>query len=145
MYSKEENQKLKHEFWVEFAQKYPRKWMLYDTKIKDFSFKFYVENTKAQVHIDIEIRNKELRMQYFDKLVALKNIIEDEFIKDLVYERNHTLENGKTMSRIWVEKENVSVSNRKYWNEIFDFFFEKMNALELFYYEYDGFIKDIEI
>ncbi|CAN1571230.1 Domain of unknown function DUF4268 [Flavobacteriaceae bacterium] len=145
MYSKEENQKLKHEFWVEFAQKYPRKWMLYDTKIKDFSFKFYVENTKAQVHIDIEIRNKELRMQYFDKLVALKNIIEDEFIKDLVYERNHTLENGKTISRIWVEKENVSVSNRKYWNEIFDFFFEKMNALELFYYEYDGFIKDIEI
>jgi hypothetical protein len=145
MYSKEENQKLKHEFWVEFAQKYPRKWMLYDTKIKDFSFKFYVENTKAQVHIDIEMRNKELRMQYFDKLVALKNIIEDEFIKDLVYERNHTLENGKTISRIWVEKENVSVSNRKYWNEIFDFFFEKMNALELFYYEYDGFIKDIEI
>jgi hypothetical protein len=145
MYSKEENQKLKHEFWVEFAQKYPRKWMLYDTKIKDFSFKFYVENTKAQVHIDIEMRNKELRMQYFEKMVALKNILEDEFIKDLVYERNHTLENGKTISRIWVEKEKVSVSNRKYWDEIFDFFFEKMNALELFYIEYDGFIKDIEI
>jgi outer membrane lipoprotein-sorting protein len=145
MYSKEENQKLKHEFWVEFAQKYPRKWVLYDTKIKDFSFKFYVENTKAQVHIDIEMRNKELRMQYFEKLEALKNILEDEFIKDLVFERNLTLENGKTISRIWVEKGNVSVSNRKYWNEIFDFFFEKMNALELFYQEYDGFIKDIEI
>jgi hypothetical protein len=145
MYSKEENQKLKHEFWVEFAQKYPRKWMLYDTKIKDFSFKFYVENTKAQVHIDIEMRNKELRMQYFEKMVALKNILEDDFIKDLVYERNHTLENGKTISRIWVEKEKVSVSNRNYWDEIFDFFFEKMNALELFYIEYDGFIKDIEI
>jgi hypothetical protein len=145
MYSKEENQKLKHEFWVEFAQKYPRKWVLYDTKIKDFSFKFYVENTKAKVHIDIEMRNKELRIQYFEKMVALKNILEDEFIKDLVYERNQTLENGKTISRIWVEKENVSVSNRKYWDEIFDFFFEKMNALELFYSEYDGFIKDIEI
>jgi outer membrane lipoprotein-sorting protein len=144
MYSKEENQKLKHEFWVEFAQKYPRKWVLYDTKIKDFSFKFYVENTKAQVHIDIEMRNKELRMQYFEKLVSLKNILEDEFIKDLVFERNLTLENGKTISRVWVEKGNVSVSNRKYWDEIFDFFYEKMNALELFYLDYDEFIKDIE-
>lgn len=144
MYSKEENQKLKHEFWVEFAQKYPRKWVLYDTKIKDFSFKFFVENTKAQVHIDIEMKNRDLRMQYFDKLLALKNILEDEFVKELVFERNYTLENGKSISRIWVEKLNVSVSNRKYWDDIFDFFFEKMNALELFYLEYDEFIKDVE-
>ncbi|WP_281228373.1 DUF4268 domain-containing protein [Flavobacterium aquiphilum] len=144
MYSREENQRLKHEFWVEFAQKYPRKWILYDTKIKDFSFKFYVENKKAQVHIDIEMRNTELRMQYFEKLVALKNILEEEFIKDLVFEKNYTLDNGKTISRIWVEKLDVSVSNRNHWNEIFDFFFEKMNALELFYFEYDEFIKDIE-
>lgn len=144
MYSREENQRLKHEFWVEFAQKYPRKWILYDTKIKDFSFKFYVENKKAQVHIDIEMRNTELRMQYFEKLVALKNILEEEFIKDLVFEKNYTLDNGKTISRIWVEKLDISVSNRNHWNEIFDFFFEKMNALELFYLEYDEFIKDIE-
>jgi hypothetical protein len=47
MYSKEETQRL-NAFWIEFAQKYP-KWLLYDTKIKDFSFKFYVDNKKAQV------------------------------------------------------------------------------------------------
>lgn len=144
MYSKEENQRLKREFWVAFAEKYPRKWLLYDTKIKDFSFKFYVENTKAQVLIDIEHRNELKRLQYFEKLESLKNILEEEFIPNLVFERNHVLDNGKTISRIWVEKLNVSVSNRNYWNEIFDFFFEKMNALELFYAEYDEYIKDIE-
>ena len=144
MYSKQENQKLKQEFWVSFSEKYPRKWVLYDTKIKDFSFKFHVENTKAQVLIDIEHRNTEKRMAYFEKIQALKNILEDEFIPDLVYEKNFTLENGKTISRIWVEKLNVSVSNRNYWDEIFDFYNEKMNALELFYAEYDEFIKDIE-
>jgi hypothetical protein len=145
MYSKEENQRLKREFWVEFAEKYPRKWVLYDTKIKDFSFKFYVENTKAQVLIDIEHRNDIKRIQYFEKLESLKNILEEEFIKDLVFEKDFVLENGKTISRIWVEKLNVSVSNRNYWNEIFSFFNEKMNALELFYLEYDEYIKDIEI
>ena len=144
MYSKEETQKLKREFWVTFAEKYPRKWMLYDTKIKDFSFKFYVDNKKAQVLIDIEHRNDEKRIAYFEKIEALKNILEDEFVKNLVFEKDYTLENGKTISRIWVEKLGVGVSNRNYWDEIFDFYNEKMNALELFYMEYDEFIKDIE-
>jgi hypothetical protein len=144
MYSREETQKLKREFWVTFAEKYPRKWVLYDTKIKDFSFKFYVDNKKAQVLIDIEHRSEEKRNSYFDKIEALKNILEEEFVKDLVYERNYVLENGKMIGRIWVERLGVGFSNRTYWDEIFDFYFEKMNALELFYLEYDEFIKDIE-
>ncbi len=144
MYSKQENQKLKQEFGVTFAEKYPRKWLLYDTKIKDFSFKFFVDNTKAQVLIDIEHRSEEKRLAYFDKLLSVKNILEDEFIKDLVYQKNYTLENGKTITRIWVEKLNITVSNQKYWPEIFAFFNEKMSALELFYSQYDDYIKDID-
>ncbi|MBQ0909937.1 DUF4268 domain-containing protein [Flavobacterium sp. F-328] len=145
MYSKEETQRLKREFWVAFAEKYPRKWVLYDTKIKDFSFKFYVDNKKTQVLIDIEPRSTEKRIAYFEKLQALKSILEDEFVKDLVYERDYTLESGKTISRIWVELTGVGVSNRNNWDAIFLFYFEKMNALELFFQEYDEFIKDIEI
>ena len=144
MYSKEETQRLKREFWIAFAEKYPRKWVLYDTKIKDFSFKFFVDNKKAQILIDIEHRSDEKRIAYFEKLEALKNILEEEFIQNLVFEKNYTLENGKTISRIWVEKLGVGVSNRNYWDEIFDFYNEKMNALEMFYLEYDDFIKDIQ-
>lgn len=143
MYSKEESQKIKREFWVAFAEKYPRKWVLYDTKIKDFSFKFYVDNKKAQVLIDIEHRSDEKLTAYFEKIEALKNILEEEFIKDLVFEKNYTLESGKTISRIWIEKQGVGFSNRNNWDAIFDFFFENMNALEMFYLEYDEFIKDI--
>ena len=144
MYSKEENQRLKREFWIAFAEKHPRKWVLYDTKIKDFSFKFYVENTKAQVLIDIEHRNEDKRLQYFEKMEAFRTILETEYLSGLVFEKNFTLDSGKTISRIWVEKSQVSVSNRKYWDEIFDFFFVKMNALEMFYLEYEAIIKDIE-
>jgi hypothetical protein len=143
MYSREETQRLKREFWIDFSEKYPRKWVLYDTKIKDFSFKFYVDNKKAQVLIDIEPRNEDNRIAYFEKLEALKNILEEEFIKDLVFEKNFVLENGKTISRIWVEKLGVSVSNKQYWDEIFDFLNEKMHALEMFFLEYDEFIKAI--
>ena len=145
MYSKVETQRLKREFWIAFAEKYPRKWLLYDTKIKDFSFKFYVDNKKAQVLIDIEHRSDEKRIAYFEKIEALKNILEAEFIKDLIFEKEYTLESGKTISRIWVEKLNIGVSNQKYWTEIFDFYHEKMSALEVFYSEYDDYIKDIKI
>lgn len=145
MYSKQETQRLKREFWIDFANKYPRKWILYDTKIKDFSFKFYVDNKKAQVLIDIEHRSDEKRTIYFEKLESLKTVLEDDFVKDLVFEKNFVLENGKTISRIWIEKLDVSISNRKYWDEIFGFFFEKMNALEMFYFEYGDYIRDLEI
>ncbi|WP_269225017.1 DUF4268 domain-containing protein [Flavobacterium eburneipallidum] len=145
MYSKEENQRLKREFWIAFAEKYPRKWILYDTKIKDFSFKFFVDNKKAQVLIDIEHRSDEKRTIYFEKIESLKTILEEDHIKDVVFEKNFVLESSKTISRIWVEKTGVSVSNRNYWDEIFDFFFEKMNALEMFYFEYEDYIKDLEI
>jgi hypothetical protein len=144
MYSREESQRIKREFWVAFAEKYPRKWVLYDTKIKDFSFKFFVDNKKAQVLIDIEHRSDEKRNAYFEKIEALKNILEEEFIKDLVFEKNYTLESGKTISRIWVEKTGVGFSNRNNWDSIFDFFNENMHALEMFYLEYDEFIKDID-
>ena len=143
MYSKQENQQLKQEFWITFAEKYPRKWILYNTKIKDFSFKFYVDNKKAQVSIDIEPRNDEKRLSYFEKLESLKNILENEFIKDLVFEKSFALDNGKIISRIWVEKNQITVSNQNNWNEIFAFFNYNMNQFELFFANYDEFIKDI--
>lgn len=145
MYSKEDTQRLKQDFWVRFAEKYPRKWVLYDTKIKDFSFKFYVDNKKAQVSIDIEHRSDEKRIIYFEKIQSLKTILEEDYIKDLIFEKNFILENGKTISRIWIEKTGISSSNRNNWDEIFDFFYENMNTLEMFYWEYGDYIRDLEM
>lgn len=143
MYSREETQELKKAFWIAFSEKYPRKWLLYNTKIKDFSFKFYVDNKKAQVIIDIEIKDDIKRIAYYEKLISLKEIIENEFQLELIYEKNHYLQNGKIISRAWIEKFGISLNNKDYWNEIFDFFYDKMNALELFYEQYDEYIKDI--
>ena len=63
MYSKEEALAIKKEFWTAFATAYPRKWLLYDTKIKDVTFKFYIDNKKAQVLLDIEPKDEEKRKQ----------------------------------------------------------------------------------
>lgn len=143
MFSREETQHLKREFWVSFAEKYPRKWLLYDTKIKDFSFKFYADNKKAQVIIAVEQRDSEKRYTYFDKLLSLRNILEEDFIADLVFEKDLYLENGKAISQVWVELGGVTISNRNSWDAIFAFFNEKMLALEVFFEEYGDYIRDI--
>ncbi|CAM4154016.1 DUF4268 domain-containing protein [Flavobacterium antarcticum] len=145
MFSKADSQKIKREFWIEFAQVYPRKWMLYDTKIKDFSFKFYVDNKKAQVTLDIEPRDEQKRKIYFEKIESLKQILFDDFMKNAIFERHFHLETGKEISKIWVEKTGISVFNKNTWPEIFVFFNEKMDAFERFFEEYKDYIEDLEL
>ncbi len=145
MYSKEESLKIKKEFWVQFAETYPRKWLLYDTKIKDVTFKFYVDNKKAQVLLDIEPKEEEKRKIYFEKIQSLQTILLEDYLPEAILERNHYLESGKIISRIWVDKLNVSLNNKSTWNEIFAFFYNTMTPFEIFFLEHQDYIKDLEI
>ena len=142
MFSKHEAQQLKKDFWIAYGKSFPRKWILYDTKIKDFSFKFSAHHKSAEVSLDIEMKDEIFRNAYFEKIWSLEDILKDyigEFSKNEFY----TLDNGKVISRIWVEKSNVSLYNKNSWREIFEFFVEKMDGFERFYYEYEDFIKDV--
>ncbi|MFD2890734.1 DUF4268 domain-containing protein [Flavobacterium chuncheonense] len=145
MFSKEEAQRIKKDFWIAFADAYPRKWLLYNTKIKDFTFKFYADNKKAQVLLDIEPKSDANRIIYFEKVESLRNILIDDFLEDAIFERDFHLDTGKIISRIWVEKTGISINNKNTWDDIFDFFFEKMDAFERFFYEYEEYLKDLEI
>lgn len=142
MFSKQEAQQLKKDFWIAFGKSFPRKWLLYDTKIKDFSFKFSVDNKKAEVSLDIEMKDEIFRNAYYEKIWSLEDILKSyvgEFYKDEFY----SLENGKIISRIWVEKKDVSVFNKNTWSDIFSFFVEKMDGFENFFFDYEDFIKDV--
>lgn len=144
MYSKEQALHIKKEFWTQFADHYPRKWLLYNTKIKDFSFKFFVDNKKAQVLLEIEPKEENKRIIYYEKIESLKTIMIEDFLSDAIFERNFHLDNGKTVSRIWVEKLNVSINDKNTWVNIFDFFNDKMDTFERFFYEYEQYINDLE-
>ena len=145
MFSKEEALQIKKDFWIAFAAEYPRKWLLYNTKIKDVTFKFYVDNKKAQVLLDIEPKDEEKRKIYYEKVESLKTILLEDYLDDVIFERNFYLETGKIISRVWVEKTGISINNKNTWPEIFDFFAEKMDAFERFFYENEDYIKDLEI
>ena len=115
---------------------------MYDTKIKDFSFKFYADNKKAEVSLNIEMSDEVYRNAYFEKIQSLENLWKEE-IPGLIFNENFTLENGKIISKIWVEKMDVSLFNKNSWRDIFEFFVENMEKMEILFFEYEDYIKDI--
>ena len=145
MYSKEEALRIKKEFWIAFAEAYPRKWLLYDTKIKDFTFKFYIDNKKAAILLEIEPKDNGKRTIYYEKMKSLQAIILEDYLPQAIFEKNYHLENGKIVSRVWVTLEHVSVNNRATWEAIFNFFAEQMDAFERFFHEYQDYLSDMEI
>ena len=68
MFSKEEALQIKKDFWIAFAAEYPRKWLKKKKKIKDVTFKFYVDNKKAQVLLDIEPKDEEKSKICYEKV-----------------------------------------------------------------------------
>ncbi|NRR92350.1 DUF4268 domain-containing protein [Winogradskyella undariae] len=142
MFSKEESRLLRQEFWISFGKSFPRKWLLYDTKIKGFSFKFYFDTKSALIALDIE-DDLENRIKYWEKLISLKGILKSDYLPEIIFEEEYLLENGKEISRIYLPLEQkVSIHNKNTWREVMEFFNENMDLLEGFFHEYSDIIKD---
>jgi hypothetical protein len=136
MFSKEESRLLREEFWISFGKSFPRKWIRYQTKIKGLSFKFYFDTKKALISLDLE-DDLENRIHCWEKLLALKAILKEEYLKDVIYEESFYLENGKEISRIYLPLEaKVSIHNKNSWRTVMEFFNENMAKFEAFFLEY---------
>lgn len=140
MFSKEASKKIRHEFWITFSESYPRKWLLYNTKIKDVTLKFTFTTKVAQVSIDIEPQDELIRAYYYDKFLSLKNIIISEHLPDVMFNAAYELENGKIISRLYVELQNVSIHNKNTWDETMIFLHDHMSQLETFFSTYKDII-----
>lgn len=142
MFSKEESAKLRQEFWTSFGKSFPRKWLLYNTKIKGLSFKFVADRKEAMVCLDIEHPNEIASELLFEQIVSLKTILTNGFLADVIYDSAYELENGKIIKRLYVKhQEKFSIHNKNTWRECYEFFVESMPKFELFFYEYEDYIK----
>ena len=152
MFSKEEAKLLRQEFWITFGKRTAllptddeskKKWILFKTGISNFSFKFESERKFARVCVDIEHKDVVKRIQYWEKLESLKSILEDSVASNLIWEDVFILENGKEISRIYCQLDDVSLYNQKKWPEIYDFFVVNMLGFEEVFNSFKDFIKDI--
>lgn len=142
MFSKEASRNLRHEFWTSFGKSFPRKWILYNTKIKGFSFKFHFDTKSALVALDFE-DDLENRIKYWEKLQSLKSILKDNYLPEAIFEESYILDNEKEISRIYVPLEkNVSIHNKNSWQEVMIFFNKYMMLFEDFFMDYKDILED---
>ena len=142
MFSKQEAAALRKQFWISFGKSFPRKWILYNTKIKDVSFKFYANNKQALVCLDIESNDEIKNQLLFEQIISLKSLLQQEYIPTIVFDANFTLENGKTIYRIYAtHQQKFSIYNTVTWQDAYIFFYQTMEQFEMFYLEYEDYIK----
>ena len=142
MYSKEEAAKLRQEFWTSFGKSFPRKWLLYHTKIKDFNFKFVADQKKALVCLDIESNDTNKNQLLYNKLLELKTILTEDYLPDVVFDDVCLLDTGKLIQRVYVKYQGeFNIHNKNTWQGAFLFFNEAMHQFEEFYEDFEDFIK----
>ena len=150
MYSKEEAKALREEFWDRFKtyssgrrarKKLPENWIMADTGVKALNLRFHVDRSVAQVGIDLETRNMDKRLELFEKLESVKKVLEEAMKSPMIWELEYIRENGKSVSRIYLQKEGVDIYNSDTWPAAHQFMYDNMMKLESFYREYRDFFK----
>lgn len=142
MFSKEEARLLRQEFWISFGKSFPRKWLLYDTKIKGFSFKFHFDTQSALVALDIDAA-LEQRIIYWERVERLRQILLNDYLPNAHFDDAYLLENGKELSRVYVLLDaKVSIHNKQTWQEVMVFFNATMAQFEAFFEAYEAVIRD---
>lgn len=141
MFSKEEAAQLRKLFWTSFGKSFPRKWLLYNTKIKGFAFKFVADRKKAMVCLDIEHPEEIANELLYDQMLSLKTLLTNE-LPEVIFDNSYELESGKQIHRIYVPfDKKFSIYNKNTWRDCYEFFVDEMSKFELFFYEYEDFIK----
>ena len=143
MFSKDEAAKLRKEFWTSFGKSFPRKWLLYNTKVKGLAFKFVADRKRAMVCLDLENPDELTNMLYYDQLLSLKTLLEAA-LPEVIFNDCYKLDNGKIIRRIYVPFERkFNIHNKNTWRDCYEFFVATMPKFELFFHEYEAIIKNI--
>ena len=144
MFSKEESASLRKEFWTCFGKSFPRKWILYNTKIKGLSFKFVANRKNAMICLDIENPDKMSNKILFEKILSLQTILKEDYLSEVIFDDSYRLENEKIIHRIYINhKDKFSIYNKNTWSSCYNFYVEVMPKFELFSLEYKDIINCI--
>lgn len=135
MYSKEETQQLRKEFWKTFSDYtkfYSRKigepitWMYYKTGIKGLELKFDIEKKAVRVALEVNARSDERRFNIFLELDNYRAILESGINEEIFWDDEFELPEGKIVSRMFIEWEGIKYHNRDNWPKIYKYMAENM-------------------
>ena len=138
MYSKDEAQQIRKKFWTAFGQymklqKSPEgqtiNWINYKTGIKDLYFKADADNKSVRIAIEMVQKDVEMQELMFEQFEEFQPLFESQIGKDWMWMRAIFDETGKSISKIELRQENLSIFRESDWPGIIGFL--KTNLLKL--------------
>ncbi|MDO4462388.1 MAG: DUF4268 domain-containing protein [Bacteroidia bacterium] len=148
MYSKEETQNMRHEFWHKLESKTrrlpgqngkPKKWIGDRTGIRGLDLRFDVNREFAMVAMEINPTGNEKRAELWQKMLNCKTLFEAKFGGELTWDDNYIKEAGDSVIRIYVKTEG-DMYNREKWPNMIYFMIDNMMRLETAFLEVQDYL-----
>jgi hypothetical protein len=146
MFSKEEKKEFKVAFWNELNDKLTEagkakgrniEWLSYPTQIKRLFFRMEADETSARLCIDLQFVTKGIREIYYLQFQDVEDKLKNAFTADVKFVADLDHWNGKTISRIYCELEDVNINNKEDWPKIHDFLMTNFLNLDAFWEEFN--------
>ncbi|CAN5558967.1 hypothetical protein BH11BAC3_BH11BAC3_12800 [soil metagenome] len=142
MYSKQMVSQLNQEFWTTLGQYLSPvlsadgekiNWINYKTGEKHIRFIMLADDNIATIAIELSHKDLDVQQWYFEKFVQLKKILEIETGIEWNWQPMQQDEYGKTISKILISQEGLTILNKSDWAKLISFFKTNMIALDAFW------------
>lgn len=142
MYSKDEASKLKEAFWTTFGQYIALQpsaeglkinWINYRTGIKHLHFKMFADSRLAFIAIELSHPDPGMQELLFEHFKSFRKILFSYLEEEWEWELHLTDEHYKTVSRIYIPLEGLSIFSKEDWPALISFFKPRITALDQFW------------
>ena len=150
MFSKEERKIYHQAYWSAF-KKYMNQyknsrgkrinWLNYPTHLKEIYVRLHVDNQQAHFSIDIQCKDKEIRLLIWEQFEELRKVLENEMDDQGQWSKIAYNSAGQEISQIIWEINKVNIYQQNDQPIVFDFLKNKLISFDTFYQTY----KDILI
>lgn len=145
MFSKEEKQQNKLEFWSRLKDQMAKmknphgskvNWMHYNTGINHLYFRMEADEHAVRLCIDLQFPDPGIREVFWDQFQEFKDMLDGIFKNTLIWDKEYEHLNGKDISRIYLEKDGVNINNRSDWDKMHLFLKLSFARLDKFWDEF---------
>jgi hypothetical protein len=142
MYSRQQASELRQAFWTALgkymqpilsAEGEKANWVNYKTGEKNIYFRMNAGGRSSSISIEITHPDIELQQLYFEQFLQLKTMLHHTLNEEWNWQLHFVDNNGKVISRIYKELNNVSLFNQNDWPALISFFKPRIIALDEFW------------
>jgi hypothetical protein len=107
-------------------------------------FRLKADNKTATVSIELQHKDEEIRMLYWEQLCELKTLLMQYLPDPYIWDIKQYNDVGMPVSMVYTQIKNVNIYDKNTWREIFIFFERNMLALDEFWYEFKPIFKQLD-